>query len=243
MAKKKRGVRVIAVINRKGGCGKSSLVRGLASAAVNRGESVTIFDTDKSRGCDQWRERAESFGNWHEKARVIFTLDENEVVSGIDQIHDSELGDHLVLIDTFGGASEALDEIVLKSHLVATPIIPAPGDYTETMNTLIWHERLKQRVSDPSDVPPIRVVISRMPGAPGDIEQQAVDAIIQTMPVIAEPIMIRKAYQRLEAHGLLSEIIEHMPRGGSRAHCEIAMIELTDVLNLLDEVIEGDANG
>ena len=37
-----RGIRVIAVINRKGGCGKSTLVRGLASAAIARGDRVTV---------------------------------------------------------------------------------------------------------------------------------------------------------------------------------------------------------
>ena len=49
-----KGIRVIAVINRKGGCGKSTLVRGLASAAIGRGERVTIFDTDSSKGCYGW---------------------------------------------------------------------------------------------------------------------------------------------------------------------------------------------
>ena len=37
-------------MNKKGGCGKSTLVRGLASVAVDRGERVTIFDTDSNQG-------------------------------------------------------------------------------------------------------------------------------------------------------------------------------------------------
>ena len=40
------GVRVITAMNRKGGCGKTTLIMGLASAAAERG---TIFDTDESR--------------------------------------------------------------------------------------------------------------------------------------------------------------------------------------------------
>ena len=42
------GIRVVLVMNRKGGSGKSTLCRALASAAAARGETVTIFDTDAS---------------------------------------------------------------------------------------------------------------------------------------------------------------------------------------------------
>ena len=45
------GMRVVLVMNRKGGSGKSTLCRALASAAVARGETVTIFDTDSSKSC------------------------------------------------------------------------------------------------------------------------------------------------------------------------------------------------
>ncbi|MTH62643.1 AAA family ATPase, partial [Paracoccus litorisediminis] len=34
------GIRVITAMNRKGGCGKTTLIMGLASAAAERGESV-----------------------------------------------------------------------------------------------------------------------------------------------------------------------------------------------------------
>ena len=43
------GIRVVLVMNRKGGSGKSTLCRALASAAAARGETVTIFDTDASK--------------------------------------------------------------------------------------------------------------------------------------------------------------------------------------------------
>ena len=37
------GIRVVLVMNRKGGSGKRTLCRALASAAAARGETVTIF--------------------------------------------------------------------------------------------------------------------------------------------------------------------------------------------------------
>ena len=42
----------------------------------------------------------------------------------------------------------------------SAPIRPGRGDYTETMETLIWHERLKGRVADPDDVPEYRIVVN-----------------------------------------------------------------------------------
>ncbi|PTX40399.1 chromosome partitioning protein [Gemmobacter caeni] len=48
------GIRVVLVMNRKGGSGKSTLCRALASAAMARGETVTIFDTDSSKSCLNW---------------------------------------------------------------------------------------------------------------------------------------------------------------------------------------------
>lgn len=48
------GIRVVLVMNRKGGSGKSLLCRALTSAAADRGETITIFDTDSSRACLKW---------------------------------------------------------------------------------------------------------------------------------------------------------------------------------------------
>ena len=146
-----RGVRVIAVINRKGGCGKSTLVRGLASAAVARGEKVTVFDTDSSQSIYGWMRVARQLGNWDDAVDVMHTYDPAEITARLDAIYAEVPHDHLILIDTFGGASEALDDVVMQSHLIVAPIRPGRGDYTETMETLIWHERLKGRVADPDD--------------------------------------------------------------------------------------------
>ena len=108
-----KGVRVIAVISRKGGCGKSTLVRGLASAAVARGERVTMFDTDSSESIVGWMNVAKELGNWNDRAEVIHTYDPEEITSRLDAIYAEPPHDHLILIDTFGGSSEALDDVVL----------------------------------------------------------------------------------------------------------------------------------
>ena len=232
-----KGVRVIAVISRKGGCGKSTLVRGLASAAVARGERVTMFDTDSSESIVGWMNVAKELGNWNDRAEVIHTYDPEEITSRLDAIYAEPPHDHLILIDTFGGSSEALDDVVLQADLIVAPIRPARGDYLETMQTLLWRERLTKRVSDPSAVPEYRVVVNAMSAEPSAIERQAVEKIIRSMPVIEEPIMERKAYKQVDGEGLLGEIRGNTRKGIVQNHLTHALEEMDAVLELLDKAV------
>ncbi len=236
-----KGVRVISVISRKGGCGKSTLVRGLASAAVARGERVTVFDTDSSRGIHGWMVVAEQLGNWNARAEVIHTYDPAEITARIQAIYDEPSHDHLVLIDTFGGASEALDDVVLQSHLIVAPIRPGRGDYTETMETLIWHERLKGRVENPNDVPEYRIVINAVSTEPSATERQAIHQILQSMPAIEEPILERKAYKQVDGEGLLGEIRDNTRKGIAQNHLTNALKEMDSVLELFEEAMLANA--
>lgn len=232
-----RGIRVIAVINRKGGCGKSTLVRGLASAAVERGERVTVFDTDSSKGIYGWMTVAKLLGNWNDRADVIHTFDPAEITARIEAINAEPPHDHLILIDTFGGASEALDDVVLQSDLIVAPVRPGRNDFTETMETLIWHERLKGRVKNPEGVPEYRVVINAVSAEPSATERQVIQEIFASMPVIEEPIMERKAYKQLDGEGLLGAIRDSTRKGIVQNHLTNALEEMDAVLELLDDAM------
>ena len=109
------GIRVVLVMNRKGGSGKSTLCRALASAAASRGETVTIFDTDASKSCLKWMQAGQEAGNWSSHVEVIHTLDAHRVVEAIDHIYEQPDQEHLILIDTFGGGSEAQDVLAVAA--------------------------------------------------------------------------------------------------------------------------------
>ena len=110
------GIRVVLVMNRKGGSGKSTLCRALASAAAARGEAVTIFDTDTSKSCLKWLQAGKEAGNWSPLVEVIHTLDAHRVAEAIGQIYEQQDQEHLILIDTFGGGSEAQDVLAVAAH-------------------------------------------------------------------------------------------------------------------------------
>jgi energy-coupling factor transporter ATP-binding protein EcfA2 len=110
------GIRVVLVMNRKGGSGKSTLCRALASAAAGRGETVTIFDTDSSKSCLKWMQVGQKLGNWSPLVEVIHALDAHRVAEAIDQSYEQRDQEHLILIDTFDGGLEAQDVLAVAAH-------------------------------------------------------------------------------------------------------------------------------
>jgi chromosome partitioning protein len=118
------GIRVVLVMNRKGGSGKSTLCRALASAAAARGETVTIFDTDASKSCLKWMQAGKEAGNWSPLVEVIHTLDAHQVAEAIGQIYEQPDQEHLILIDTFGGGSEAQDVLAVAAQPQPPSVVP-----------------------------------------------------------------------------------------------------------------------
>jgi chromosome partitioning protein len=231
------GVRVMMAVNRKGGAGKSTLVKGLASAAADRGESVTIFDTDASQSTFQWMQTAKERGNWSPAVEVIAARDAETVLATIEEIHEQPDQEHLILIDTFGGGSPAIDEMALASHVLAVPAMQSRTDVTEAMATLLWHGRLRTRVEDPGSVPPIRVVLNRVANRLSEPDRVAIAEILRTMPALDEFVMNRAAYGRLDLEGLLGPLRDGIANRGVAAHLGTALEELGDVLDRLDALI------
>lgn len=139
------GIRVMLVMNRKGGSGKSTPCRALASAAAGRGDTVTIFDTDSSRSCLKWMKAGQEAGNWSSLVEVIHTLDAHLVVEAIDQIYEQQDQEHLILIDTLGGGSKAQNVLAIAAHSIVCPMMLSRGDLSETMETASWYLKLRGR--------------------------------------------------------------------------------------------------
>lgn len=237
------GIRVVMVMNRKGGSGKSTLVKGLASAAAARGETVTIFDTDISGSTYQWMENAKRLDNWDPLITVIPTMSVETVSETIDQIYSMPDQEHLVLIDTFGGGAEGQDEMTQNAHLVVVPTKLSRSDVTETTQTLLWHARLKERVEDRSQVPPIRVLVNALPNRPSEAEEAAMGQILSTMPVLTQSVMQRAAYLRLDLEGALGRIKQNIVNKSIVRYLESAMAEMDKVLVEIDTKIKESSNG
>lgn len=237
------GIRVVVVMNCKGGVGKSTIVKGLASAAAARGESVTVFDTDVSGSTIQWMNNAKRLDNWDPNITVIQTMSAETVKETIKEIYSMPDQEHLILIDTFGGGSEAQDEMVQEAHLAIVPTKLSRSDVTETMQTLNWLARLKERVVDASQVPPVKVLINAVPLRPSEAEEVAMDQILRSVSTLTASVMQRAAYLRLDLEGALGPICKNIPNKGIVQYIKAALKEMDDVLTEVDAKIKENANG
>lgn len=234
----KNGIRVITAMNRKGGCGKSTLIRGLASAAQDRGETVTIFDTDGSRGLHKWMERSVASGNWSEDVTVVATLNASQVEAAIDEIFEMPDQEHLILIDTFGGGADpaAQDLLASKSHLIVAPCMLSDEDYEETKETAIWYGRMKQRAENPEDIPPFKVMVSRLPVTLREPEKLVLAKLAKSLPMFNEFISARSVYGRMGS-GLLGKLRDNIVNKGVALHIQDALDEMTEALEQMDKII------
>ncbi|AUH35721.1 AAA family ATPase [Paracoccus tegillarcae] len=235
----KTGTRVITAMNRKGGCGKTTLIRGLASAAVATGNKVTIFDTDGSESLSAWKQRSQEAGDWNEMVNLITTLDAKKVERGVEAIFAQPQEDHLILIDTFGGgaAPKAQDLIADLSHLIIVPMMLSEDDLAETLATGQWYINLRKRVDNPENIAPFFVLGSRIPAQISVFEREILQEAMSKLPVLDEFVQYRNAYLRM-GNGVLGDVISNMRNRANAEHIKDALDEMTELLRRFDEIIK-----
>lgn len=113
--------RVIAVVNQKGGAGKSTLAMLLAASLAEEGRRVLVADADPQNTSLRWATAGEGF-----PADV-------EDVSGEDKLHKylkKQLDDYdYIVIDTPPAATAPVTASALRiAHLALVPVIPSPPD-------------------------------------------------------------------------------------------------------------------
>jgi chromosome partitioning protein len=114
--------RVIAVVNQKGGAGKTTLSMLLAGALADHGARVLVADADPQNTASRWASAGQGF-----PARV-------EDLSGEEgKLHKhlrKRLGDFdFIVIDSPPAASAPVTASALRlAHLALVPVIPSPLD-------------------------------------------------------------------------------------------------------------------
>ena len=219
------------------GSGKSTLCRALASAAAARGETVTIFDTDASKSCLKWMQTGKEAGNWSPLVQVIHTLDAHRVAEAIGQIYEQPDQEHLILIDTFGGGSEAQDVLAVAAHRIICPMMLSRGDLSETLETANWYLKLRGRVEKPGELAGISVMLNRVPVRVSETERAVAEELFQSLPALETYLGSRAAYVRMDREGLLGVIADKTPNRALAAHVQSAVKEAGDLLEEIDQLI------
>ncbi len=109
-------MRTIAVINAKGGCGKTTVATGLASALAWEGYNVALADLDPQCSATDWlAERGEDYPEIHAVSKA----------SGLK----APAGTDILVVDTPAGVYGAeLSKLLNKAQTALMPLLPSPID-------------------------------------------------------------------------------------------------------------------
>lgn len=173
---------VVAVVSRKGGSGKSMLVKALASAALASNRSALLIDADPQGDLALWFQRAKTNGLAPARAAFATVTDTPQLNAQLADAHEHETAD-FVFIDSAGVGSQGTDSIAQVAHVLVTPLMPSRADLEVAAATAEWFKGLHSRVSDPSLLPPQRAVVTRFPAKASKREADLLHEAVRRFPV------------------------------------------------------------
>ena len=122
-------MKVITALSRKGGSGKTMLMRSLASAAIANGKRTVIIDADPQKAMSRWRNRLDYKND-------LLTVRELDEPSGLENMLDEADGKiDYVFIDTLGAGGMWADILVEQSDHLICPMMPTETDLEITKDT------------------------------------------------------------------------------------------------------------
>ena len=110
---------IIAVLNPKGGCGKTTLTTNLARAFHELGDKVLVVDTDPQGSARDWHAAQE------ENPIDVIALDRPENLKSLATLAKSY---QTVLIDGTAKHEESLGAAIKVADVVLIPVQPSPYD-------------------------------------------------------------------------------------------------------------------
>ena len=110
---------IIALVNQKGGCAKSTTAVHFAHWLVQEGKRVMLVDADAQRSSSQWCSRMEP---------VIATQVLQSPDDILEQLTDLAAGVDILVVDGPAGLSEATRAILMRADLAVVPVQPSGID-------------------------------------------------------------------------------------------------------------------
>jgi len=192
---------VIAVAQRKGGAGKSTIAANLATAFAEGGQRVGLLDIDPQRSLARWDElRGQSA-----KARPLhFEAPSGwRVPSVVDRLRKEQ---DVVLLDTAPHDDTDARVAIRSADLVLVPLQPSAADLWSMDGTLELAKREGR---------PIALVLNRVPAA-GKLREQVMKMITDRGLPLLDPVLgNRTAFAQAFMAGLGA--VESAPKGSAAA--------------------------
>jgi chromosome partitioning protein len=124
-------VDTILILSAKGGCGKTTVARELAAAAVLAGRRVALADLDPQLGLTGW------YGRRANESPLLVALPDNEDLEDLAAAGIEEL-----IIDLPPGLPPIVSRLIAKADVVLVPCRPSPDDLlamTSAVRALAGH--------------------------------------------------------------------------------------------------------
>ncbi len=189
---------VVAVAQRKGGAGKSTVAATLATALAARGARVALLDTDPQKSLRRWHEERQARSA---VAELAFEAPSGwRIAAALDRLR-RDGGQDFVLLDTPPHDDTDARLAIRAADLVLVPLQPSPADLWATDATLALAEAERR---------PVRLLLNRVPATGRLAPQIAAELARRRLPLLNEALGNRSAYASAFAQGL--GVVEAQPR-------------------------------
>lgn len=201
-------MRTIALTINKGGVGKTTLTKHLATAATAAGHNVVILDMDTQQNATTWGKRRSQ--QQDEPLPVVHFITENDLVEELERA--DRAGCDLAFIDTPPGRSSEAPAAVEAADLVLIPFWLE----SDAFDGLAKSAALARRLGTPA----IAVLNFATPNSRS--HEDAARSVLEALDVPMAPVVLHRyeAYRLANPKGLTVQEME--PE--SRAAAEIASL-------------------
>jgi chromosome partitioning protein len=205
----------MAVLNQKGGCGKTTAVTSIAGELARRGKKVLVIDTDPQQSAGDWRaargERAD-----------VTVVAIGKAASLASDVPALAAGYDVVLIDGAGSIADTTAAAVKVANAVLIPCQPAPKDIWGA-HDIVDLVRERQQISDGRPLAAFLVARS-FPGT--KLSRDIDEALLrQGLPVLEARMHNRQLYAQADLAGLA--VCEVEPHGEAATEVAAIVTELT----------------
>lgn len=250
-------MKVITLIQTKGGSGKTTLAMALASAALAKGQKVQMFDGDVNKQLLSWQP-AYMDADWGniEKPDWPNALQIDEPPANVEALYErleqlEDSGTDLVIFDTRPGSYESTEDYAIAADIVLIPARPAQAEWRLVLSAFQWMVDLQATLAEGEKFPKVYSVIANVPtkiiqaaagvGKSGSLpkrDQEVLDSILQT-PHLDTMIPNSRILEHMLYHGPLpvAEQAHRQARGGVLMANNFE--DLTQIaISLYDEILE-----